>query len=238
MGMTITAAAITCPWKQHHINIIDTPGHVDFTIEVERSLRVLDGAVTIFAAVEGVQPQSESVWRQADRYHVPRLAFINKMDRLGADYQRVLHEMQDKLGARPLLLQLPLGTEEHFRGIIDLIDMQSVVWHAEDRLEIHPHDAEQRGVRDGDWVRLKSRAGETTLRAEITDRVAPGVVYTTFHHPDTQANVITTENSDWATNCPEYKVTAVQVTKVTQLSEWQKDYGRFNETQLELLGRE
>jgi len=131
-GITITAAAITCPWKQHHINIIDTPGHVDFTIEVERSLRVLDGAVTIFAAVEGVQPQSESVWRQADRYHVPRLAFINKMDRLGADYQRVLHEMQDKLGARPLLLQLPLGTEEHFRGIIDLIDMQSVVWHAED----------------------------------------------------------------------------------------------------------
>src|SRR5438876_3590419 len=131
-GITITAAAITCPWKQHHINIIDTPGHVDFTIEVERSLRVLDGAVTIFAAVEGVQPQSESVWRQADRYHVPRLAFINKMDRLGADYQRVLHEMQDKLGARPLLLQLPLGTEEHFRGIIDLIDMQSVVWHAKD----------------------------------------------------------------------------------------------------------
>src|SRR2546426_5156503 len=131
-GITITAAAITCPWKQHHINIIDTPGHVDFTIEVERSLRVLDGAVTIFAAVEGVQPQSESVWRQADRYHVPRLAFINKMDRLGADYQRVLYEMQDKLGARPLLLQLPLGTEEHFHGIIDLIDMQSVVWHAED----------------------------------------------------------------------------------------------------------
>jgi elongation factor G len=131
-GITITAAATTCVWKQHHINIIDTPGHVDFTIEVERSLRVLDGAVTIFAAVEGVQPQSESVWRQADRYHVPRLAFINKMDRLGADYQRVLQEMQDKLGARPLLLQLPLGVEEHFRGIIDLIAMQSVVWHAED----------------------------------------------------------------------------------------------------------
>ena len=131
-GITITAAATTCVWKQHHINIIDTPGHVDFTIEVERSLRVLDGAVTIFAAVEGVQPQSESVWRQADRYHVPRLAFINKMDRLGADYQRVLQEMQDKLGARPLLLQLPFGTEEHFRGIIDLIAMESVVWHTED----------------------------------------------------------------------------------------------------------
>ena len=131
-GITITAAATTCVWKQHHINIIDTPGHVDFTIEVERSLRVLDGAVTIFAAVEGVQPQSESVWRQADRYHVPRLAFINKMDRLGADYERVMQEMQDKLGAQPLLLQLPLGTEERFRGVIDLIDMQSVVWHSED----------------------------------------------------------------------------------------------------------
>jgi elongation factor G len=120
-GITITAAATTCVWKQHHINIIDTPGHVDFTIEVERSLRVLDGAVTIFAAVEGVQPQSESVWRQADRYHVPRLAFINKMDNWGADYQQVMHGCKDKLGAKPLLLQLPLGTEEHFHGIIDLI---------------------------------------------------------------------------------------------------------------------
>jgi formate dehydrogenase major subunit len=101
---------------------------------------------------------------------------------------------------------------------------ENVVWHSEDRLEIHPHDAEQRGVRDGDWVRLKSRAGETTLRAEITDRVAPGVVYTTFHHPDTQANVITTDYSDWATNCPEYKVTAVQVSPSNGPSDWQKAY--------------
>jgi elongation factor G len=131
-GITITAAATTCPWKQHQINIIDTPGHVDFTIEVERSLRVLDGAVAIFAAVEGVQPQSEAVWHQADRYQVPRLAFINKMDRIGADYQRVLQEMQQKLGAMPLLLQLPWGTEEHFRGIIDLIEMQGVGWQAAD----------------------------------------------------------------------------------------------------------
>src|SRR6266536_624320 len=131
-GISITAAAVTTRWRGHTINIIDTPGHVDFTIEVERSLRVLDGGGTIYTAVEGVQPQSESVWHQADRYHVPRLAFINKMDRLGADYQRVMQEMQDKLGAQPLLLQLPLGTEEHFRGIIDLIDMQSVVWHSED----------------------------------------------------------------------------------------------------------
>jgi elongation factor G len=131
-GITITAAATTCLWQQHQINIIDTPGHVDFAIEVERSLRVLDGAVAIFAAVEGVQPQSESVWHQANRYHVPRLAFINKMDRLGADYQRVLQEMREKLGASPLLLQLPLGTEDAFRGVIDLITMQSVTWQETD----------------------------------------------------------------------------------------------------------
>jgi elongation factor G len=131
-GITITAAATTCVWHQHHITIIDTPGHVDFAIEVERSLRVLDGAVAIFAAVEGVQPQSESVWRQADRYGVPRLAFINKMDRLGADYERVIDEIRDKLAATPLLLQLPWGTEEHFRGVIDLVEMQSLLWHGDD----------------------------------------------------------------------------------------------------------
>jgi elongation factor G len=131
-GITISAAATTCLWQQHQINIIDTPGHVDFAIEVERSLRVLDGAIAIFAAVEGVQPQSESVWHQAERYHVPRLAFINKMDRLGSDYRRVLQEMRDKLGASPLLLQLPVGTEDTFRGIVDLITMQSVLWHDED----------------------------------------------------------------------------------------------------------
>lgn len=131
-GITITAAATTSDWLQHQINIIDTPGHVDFAIEVERSLRVLDGAIAIFAAVEGVQPQSESVWYQAERYHVPRLAFINKMDRLGADYQRVLRELREKLGTSPLLLQLPLGSEDGFRGIIDLITLQSVVWHEHD----------------------------------------------------------------------------------------------------------
>jgi elongation factor G len=131
-GITITAAPTTCLWQQHQINIIDTPGHVDFAIEVERSLRVLDGAIAIFAAVEGVQPQSESVWHQAERYHVPCLAFINKMDRLGADYQRVLQEMRDKLGASPLLLQLPVGTEDTFRGIVDLISMQQMLWHDED----------------------------------------------------------------------------------------------------------
>jgi formate dehydrogenase major subunit len=100
----------------------------------------------------------------------------------------------------------------------------NVVWHEEDRLEIHPHDAEQRGIRDGDWVKVASRAGETTLRAQITERVAPGVVYTTFHHPNTQANVVTTEYSDWATNCPEYKVTAVQITPSNGPTQWQEDY--------------
>jgi formate dehydrogenase major subunit len=102
------------------------------------------------------------------------------------------------------------------------------LWHEEDLLEIHPHDAEQRGISDGDWVKLQSRAGETTLRAQLTDRVAPGVVYTTFHHPDTQANVITTEYSDWATNCPEYKVTAVQISPSNGASRWQEDYEEFS----------
>ncbi len=131
-GITIMAAATTCSWQNHQINLIDTPGHVDFAIEVERSLRVLDGAIAIFAAVEGVQPQSESVWYQADRYHVPRLALVNKMDRLGADHHRVLQEMRDKLGASPLLLQLPLGAEETFHGIIDLVEMCSITWRDDD----------------------------------------------------------------------------------------------------------
>src|SRR5262252_8504463 len=108
-GITITAASTTCFWRDVRINIIDTPGHVDFTIEVERSLRVLDGAVAVFCAVGGVEPQSETVWRQADKYRVPRIAFINKMDRVGAEYERVVGEIRDKLKARPLLLQLPIG---------------------------------------------------------------------------------------------------------------------------------
>jgi formate dehydrogenase major subunit len=111
------------------------------------------------------------------------------------------------------------------------------MWHEEDRLEIHPHDAEERGIADGDWVGITSRSGETVLRAIVSDRMQPGVVYTTFHFPESGANVITTDSSDWATNCPEYKVTAVQVTKVTQPSEWQRDYSRFNERQLQLLDR-
>ena len=111
-------------------------------------------------------------------------------------------------------------------------------WHAEDLLEIHPHDAEDRGINDRDWVGIKSRAGETVLRAKISERVQPGVVYTTFHFPESGANVITTDNSDWATNCPEYKVTAVQVAKVSQTSEWQQNYHEFSEHQMELLAKE
>jgi len=127
-GITITSAATTCSWRNHRINIIDTPGHVDFTIEVERSLRVLDGAVALFSAVEGVEPQSETVWRQADRYRVPRIAFINKMDRVGADFSRVVSAIQERLGATPLPIQIPLGAEERFRGIIDLISMKAFVY--------------------------------------------------------------------------------------------------------------
>src|SRR5258707_795681 len=132
-GITITSDATTCFWRDHRINISDTPGHVDFTIEVERSLRVLDGAVAVFCAVGGVEPQSETVWRQADKYRVPRIAFINKMDRVGAEFERVVQEMRDKLKATPLLLHLPIGAEEKFTGIVDLIDMKALIWD-EDRL--------------------------------------------------------------------------------------------------------
>jgi elongation factor G len=127
-GITITSAATTCFWKEHRINIIDTPGHVDFTIEVERSLRVLDGAVAIFCSVGGVEPQSETVWRQADKYRIPRIAFINKMDRTGADFQGCLHMMVDRLKTNPLPLQLPIGKEEDFEGIVDLISMKAILY--------------------------------------------------------------------------------------------------------------
>src|SRR5437870_7858546 len=120
-GITITSAATTTFWKDHWINIIDTPGHVDFTMEVERSLRVLDGAVALFDAVAGVEPQSETVWRQADRYHVPRIAYINKMDRTGADFVGAVKTMEDRLGAHPLPIQLPIGQEPEFVGVVDLI---------------------------------------------------------------------------------------------------------------------
>jgi len=130
-GITITAAATTCTWKGHRINIIDTPGHVDFTIEVERSLRVLDGAVAVFCAVAGVEPQSETVWRQAHKYRVPRIAFVNKMDRTGADFPRVVEMMRARLGAHPLPVQIPFGVEDDFRGVIDLVTGTARVWDEE-----------------------------------------------------------------------------------------------------------
>ena len=130
-GITITSAATTCSWLNHRINIIDTPGHVDFTIEVERSLRVLDGAVAVFDSVAGVEPQSETVWRQADKYHVPRLCFVNKMDRIGADFYRCVDMIVSRLGAVPLVLQLPIGIESDFVGVVDLIRMRSIIWKDE-----------------------------------------------------------------------------------------------------------
>lgn len=131
-GITITSATTQCFWKDYVINIIDTPGHVDFTIEVERSLKVLDGAVAVFCAVSGVQPQSETVWRQANKYKVPRVAFVNKMDRTGANFYRVLDMMRDRLGAKPVAIQLPIGAEEAFKGIIDLVEMKAYVWDSTD----------------------------------------------------------------------------------------------------------
>ena len=130
-GITITSAATTCSWKDHQINIIDTPGHVDFTIEVERSLRVLDGAVGVFCAVGGVQPQSETVWRQADKYKVPRIAFVNKMDRTGADFFNVVEEIRERLGHNAVALNVPIGNEENFQGVIDLVSMKAIVWKDE-----------------------------------------------------------------------------------------------------------
>src|ERR671932_1762146 len=127
-GITITAAATTCEWQDHRINIIDTPGHVDFTVEVERSLRVLDGAIALFDSVAGVEPQSETVWRQADKYGVPRIAFVNKMDRIGADFYKAVDTMVERLGANAVPVQLPIGEEAEFRGIVDLVEMKAIMY--------------------------------------------------------------------------------------------------------------
>ena len=131
-GITITSAATTCFWNDHRINIIDTPGHVDFTIEVERSLRVLDGAVVVFCGSSGVEPQSETVWRQANRYEVPRIAFINKMDRAGADFLKVIDQMKKRLGANAVPIQLAIGAEDEFKGVIDLVKMKAIYWNGDD----------------------------------------------------------------------------------------------------------
>ena len=127
-GITITSAAIYCVWKDCQLNIIDTPGHVDYTAEVERSLRVLDGAVCCFDGVQGVEPQSETVWRQADKYHVPRIAYINKMDRIGADFIRSANSIKEKLGGNACPIQLPIGAEDKFVGIVDLVKMKGIIW--------------------------------------------------------------------------------------------------------------
>src|SRR5438270_9331874 len=133
-GITITSAATTCAWNDHRINIIDTPGHVDFTVEVERSLRVLDGAVAVYDSVAGVEPQTENVWRQADKYGVPRICFVNKLDRTGADFFRCVQMMVDRLNATPLVLQLPIGAEHDFLGVVDLVGMRALTWRGETKI--------------------------------------------------------------------------------------------------------
>lgn len=130
-GITITSASTVCFWKNYKINLIDTPGHVDFTVEVERSLRVLDGAVGVFCAVSGVEPQSETVWRQANKYNVPRIAFVNKMDRTGANFFNVVKEINTKLGSVPIALQIPIGSENSFVGVVDLVRMKAIVWDSD-----------------------------------------------------------------------------------------------------------
>ena len=127
-GITIVSAAVSAEWKGYQINIIDTPGHIDFTAEVQRSLRVLDGGIVVFDAVQGVEPQSETVWRQADRYHVPRICFVNKMDRVGASYERSLETMRNRLGANVAAMQVPIGSEANFRGVADLLTMKAILW--------------------------------------------------------------------------------------------------------------
>jgi elongation factor G len=152
-GITITSAATTCEWKAHRINIIDTPGHVDFTVEVERSLRVLDGAIALFDSVAGVEPQSETVWRQADKYHVPRIAYINKMDRIGSDFDRGVQTMIDRLGAHPVPIQLPIGSEGGFRGIIDLVENKAILYLDELGKEVEVVDVPAELVDEADAAR-------------------------------------------------------------------------------------
>ena len=162
-GITITSAATTTFWKNHQINIIDTPGHVDFTVEVERSLRVLDGAVAVFDGKEGVEPQSETVWRQADKYQVPRICFVNKMDKLGADFYFTVQTIVDRLGATPLVIQLPIGSESDFSGVIDLIEMRA--------LTLARRDQDGRRLRDrGDPGRAGREGRRVPPRADRDGR--------------------------------------------------------------------
>lgn len=191
-GITITSAATTCAWKDRIINIIDTPGHVDFTIEVERSLRVLDGAVTVFDGVAGVEPQSETVWRQADKYGVPRICFVNKLDRVGADFFRCVDMIRDRLGAKPVVMQLPIGIEEKFIGIVDLVAMKAVVWKddtlgAEFSVEEIPADMKEEAIKaraemieaaveNDDAILEKFFSGEELSVAEIKKCIRKGAI--------------------------------------------------------------
>jgi len=191
-GITITSAATTCFWNDKRINIIDTPGHVDFTIEVERSLRVLDGAVAVFDGVAGVEPQSETVWRQADKYHVPRMCFVNKLDRTGADFFRCVDMIRERLGANALVLQLPVGIEDKFQGVIDLVQMKAIIWKNEDlgasfSFESIPSDLQQQAqeyhstlletcVEADDGCFEKYLSGETLSADEIKKCIRKGTI--------------------------------------------------------------
>src|SRR5581483_6002600 len=168
-GITITAAATTFQWRDHELHLIDTPGHVDFTIEVERSLRVLDGAVVVFSAVDGVEPQSETVWHQADKFEVPRVAFINKMDRIGADVNNVLEQMRKRLGTRPAPIQIQIGSEGDFAGVVDLIEMKQVIFTGDEEDAPEITDIDASGLRE-EAARAREQLVETV--ADADDAVA------------------------------------------------------------------
>jgi elongation factor G len=211
-GITITSAATTCFWKDHQINIIDTPGHVDFTVEVERSLRVLDGAVAVFDGVAGVEPQSETVWRQADRYEVPRICFVNKMDRVGAEFHRTVDMIVSRLGAVPLVLQIPVGAEADFKGVVDLVQMRALLWpgettkgedyevhdipdsHAEAAREWHDRMLETLAEADDEIMELYLEGVEPTVeqltaairRATITNALTPVLTGSAFKNKGVQ----------------------------------------------------
>ena len=177
-GITITSAATTAFWRDYRVNIIDTPGHVDFTIEVERSLRVLDGAVAVFDSVAGVEPQSETVWRQADKYGVPRICFINKMDRVGADFFRCVEMIDDRLGAVPMVLQLPIGVEDSFIGVVDLVRMKAILWKDEtlgaeyEEAEIPDDLADQAAEYHEKLVELAIEQDDTAMEAYLEGNAA------------------------------------------------------------------
>jgi elongation factor G len=195
-GITITAAATTCYWRDHRINIIDTPGHVDFTMEVERSLRVLDGAITVLCAVGGVEPQSETVWRQADRYKVPRVIFVNKMDRVGADFGRCVKMVRERLGANGVPIQIPIGAEEKFRGIIDLINEKAIVYMDDlgtkrEETEIPDELKEEAGKRREELIEALADVDDDIMVSYIEGRsVTPEAIKSALRKGTLSARVI------------------------------------------------